>query len=208
MIITTMSESEMVAEVTKDYFNAFRYSDHLDKKFRRHVIKSTRFPVKIHFEYISPRKNKWLIFFESRNKKEVFDNSRISLVAIFDTKIGIHAVMGTFTDGKMHYIIYPPHFFSRYRQRVLQNEIATKDLIIRFFKENYSYVYSVKDIQLTEDKWQREVHGTTKEGVALGFQTAEGNILFKTFITYEMLKGEQIEKFTENEKLRQEIHGI
>lgn len=45
------------------------------------------------------------------------------------------------------------------------------------------------------------------EGVALGYVSAEGNILFKTFVTYDMLKGEQIAKFIENEKIRQEIHG-
>lgn len=33
-----------------------------------------------------------------------------------------------------------------------------------------------------------------------------GNILFKTFVTYDMLKGEQVEKFTRNEEIRKEIH--
>lgn len=205
MIIPTMTEKELIVEVTADYLNAFRYSDHIDKKFRRIVIKSTKFPVRACYEYLSPRKNKWLIFCESRSKKEVLDNSRITLVAIYNTDFGLHAVMGTFTNGKMHYIIYPPHFFSRYRSRT-GSELSGIPLMKQFFKANYSYVYEVKDVQLEEDKYIREVYGSTKEGVALGLFSIEGNILFKTFVTYEMLKGEQIEKFTQNEKLRKEIH--
>ena len=52
----------------------------------------------------------------------------------------------------------------------------------------------------------REVYGSTKEGVAMGVMTVEGNVLFRTFVTYDMLKGEQIEKYTKNEEIRREIH--
>lgn len=206
MITTTMTEKELVIEVTKDYLNAFRFSDHLDKKFRRVVIKARQFPVKMCYEYFSPRKNKWLILCESRSKKEVLDNSRITLVVTFNTALGIHAVMGTFTGGKMHFVIYPPHFFSRYRQRA-QIDMTGIPLIKRFFTDNYSYVYDINVVKLSDNMIKKEVHGSTAEGVALGVQTVEGNVLFKTFITYEMLKGEQIVIFTNNEKIRQEIHG-
>lgn len=207
MIISTMTEAEIVAELDKDYLHAFRYSDHLDRKFRRRVIKSSRFPVRVHYKYISPRKNHWLLFFEARSKKEILDNSRITLVCIFDAPKGTYAAMGTLTGGKMHYVIYLPHFFSRYRSRFIQSDVNTKDLVVRFFTENYSYVYNINEIKLDNDAVMKEIHGSTKEGVALGYQSTEGNVLFKTFVTYEMLKGEQIAKFTENEKIRQEIHG-
>lgn len=36
--------------------------------------------------------------------------------------------------------------------------------------------------------------------------TVEGNVLFRTFVTYDMLKGEQVKKYTKNEEIRQEIH--
>lgn len=206
MITTTMTEKELVVEVTTDYLNAFRYSDHLDKKFRRVVIKARQFPVRMCYEYCSPRKNKWLIFCESRSKKEVLDNSRITLVAIFDTSIGIHAVMGTFTGGKMHFVMYPPHFFSRYRQRSFINMTGIP-LIKRFFSHNYNYVYDINIVTLSENTMQTEVHGSTADGVALGYKTAEENVLFKTFVTYDMLKGEQIAIFTANDKIRREIHG-
>ncbi len=51
------------------------------------------------------------------------------------------------------------------------------------------------------------MYGSTKDGVALGWHTTGGNVHFKTFITYEMTKGDQIEIFAQNEKIRQELHG-
>lgn len=206
MIVSSMSEEELINEVTTDYVNVFRYSDHLDNKFRRIVVKSKIFPVTACKEYVSPRKNRWLIFLEARSKKETLDRSRITLVVTFEAPNGTHAVMGTFTNGRMHYIIYPPHFFARYRQRVIKEDITTTDLIKRFFKFNQGYVYTLKDTPKFGNLALREVYGTTRDGVAMGFMTTHQNVLFKTFITFDMLKGEQIETFTANEKLRQELN--
>jgi hypothetical protein len=52
-------------------------------------------------EYISPRKNKWLIFFEARSKKEIGDFTRITTVCIYDSEHGRYAAMLTFMEGIM-----------------------------------------------------------------------------------------------------------
>ena len=78
--------------------------------------------------------------------------------------------------------------------------------MIRFFHHNSSYVYDLKTIQIKEDQYCIETYGSTREGVCLGVSSAESNILFRTFVTYDMLKGEQVERFTENERIRKEIH--
>jgi hypothetical protein len=200
-----MKEAELLDEVRKDFINAFNYSDTKEKKLRRLAIKANRFPVYAHSFYTSPRKNKWIIFFEARSKKEVGDNCRICCTTYFNTKHGTYAVLVTFTEGKQHLILYPPHFFSRFASRC-GIELHGVDLIVRFFQYNYNYVFTFKDVPLGENTYRREVYGTAKEGVALGFLTDNANVLFKTFITYDMLKGEQIDTFTANEQLRQEIH--
>lgn len=120
----------------------------------------------------------------------------------FNTK---YVFMPSWMDGKLMVLIYPAHFFSRFAERC-GIDLPSDQLLYRFFKHNNSFVYDVKQTAVAENEVVVEVHGSTKEGVALGYYTAEGNILMKTFITYSMLKGEQIEKFTENERLRQEIH--
>ncbi len=205
MIVYTMDEKELIKEVELDYFKVFNYSERLDNKWRRLVIKSRRFPVKTNTLYESPKKNKWILLFEARNKKEIGDMSRVTFVCYYNSPHGYYAIMPTFTNGKHHFIIYPPHFFSRFAKRC-KIELSGVALIRNFFIENSTYVYDVQDKQINENTYRKEVYGTTKDGIALGFMSVNNNVLFKTFITYEMTKGEQIEKFANNEKIRQEIH--
>ncbi len=200
-----MNEAEMKKEVMTDMVNTFSFSDRMDKKFRRLVIKSSRFPVYSVFEYRSPKKNRWIVFFEARSKKEFGDNSRVTFVCTYESKNGLHAIMFTNTNNKAHLIVYPPHFFSRYANR-MNIELTGIELIKQFFKYNNSYVYDIVRKKLDENTYMDECRGSGLDGISLGFLTTEGNVLFKTFITYDMLKGEQISKFTENEKIRREIH--
>lgn len=205
MIVHTMSETELFKEVTTDLVNAFKYSDAKDQKFRRMVIKSTRFPVYAHSLYLSPRKNNWIILFEARSKKEIGEESRITFVTYHNSPHGYYAVMVSYLNNRQHLIVYPPHFFSRYAERC-NIELSGIALITRFFKLNCSYAYQFNNIPLQADKFVTEIYGSTLEGVAMGVETIERNVLFKTFITYDMTKGKQIEAFAENEKIRREIH--
>lgn len=132
--------------------------------------------------------------------------SRMTFVTVYNTPHGLYAIMVSWVDGKPELIFYPPHFFSRFRERT-HKSVSGIDLIILFFRHNKSYVYETKHVPVSEDKARMELYGSTRDGVALGFRTSESNIMFKTFITYDMLKGEQVEKFTQNEKIRQEIHN-
>jgi hypothetical protein len=200
-----MTEKELMSEVISDSANVLRFIDAIDNKFRRLVLKTTKFPVRKCYEYTSRKKNKWLIFLEARKKKEVRDMERLTLVACYDTPHGIYAVMPTYEKGNNRIIIYPPHFFSRYAKRC-GIELSGIELMKRFFPENCSYVYAHKQITIDEEHIAIEVYGSTSEGVAMGIVSEHGNFLFRTFITYEMSKGEQIEKFAENERIRQEIH--
>lgn len=205
MIVYTMTEEELFIEVVTDMGNAFKYSDAKDQKFRRMVIKSNRFPVYAHSIYTSPRKNIWLILFEARTKKEIGEDCRITFVTCYNSPHGYYAVMVSFTNNRQHLILYPPHFFSRYAERCNIN-LSGIDLMLRFFKQNASYVFELKETTVGDNLIRTEVFGSTKEGVAMGFRSIGGNILFKTFITYNMTKGEQVSEFAENEKIRKEIH--
>lgn len=205
MIVYGMTESEIVREVLADMGNAFRYEDRNSNQFRRAVIKAARFPVRSEFVYRSPRKNTWLVLREARTKKEYGDNCRITFVTTHDTPHGIYAIMVSWVEGQPQLILYPPHFFSRFRERMKLSE-SGKNLMLRFFRFNSSYVHETIQKKVNGDQYVVEIAGSTLEGVALGLVSTEGNVLFKTFVTYDMLKGEQIAKYLENEKIRKEIH--
>lgn len=196
MIVPSMTEADLIKEIDADLAQAFKYADSKDKPFRRFVIKSSRFPVYADTDYVSPRKNRWIILFEAKNKSMVGDRSLLTFVVTYSTMHGVYAILVSFINGAKVLTIFPPHFFSRYAERMRLSKTGL-ELIKHYFKFNNNYMYAG-----TADT----VTGTTKEGIALGIQTECYNFLFKTFVSFEMLKGEQIENYLKSNSLREELH--
>ena len=68
---------------------------------------------------------------------------------------------------------------------------------------NYNYGFSYN----TDPDGVVNVFGNCKEGIALGVEyKGKQIILFKTFITYDMCKGQQIEVFAQSNQIREEMH--
>ena len=57
---------------------------------------------------------------------------------------------------------------------------------------------------LDDTQYKQDIVATTTEGVTMGLMTTVG-VLLKTFISYEMAKGEQIENFLRSEQIRKEM---
>lgn len=74
-------------------------------------------------------------------------------------------------------------------------------LVAEYFKYNNNYVF-----EFNTQNQHIEVYGSSTHGVALGVLAEENIFLMKTFVSYEMLKGEQVNKFAEMNKIREEIH--
>lgn len=206
MLVPRMSEEEILCEIKADLPNVLILSDSKDPKVRRIIQKSVLFPVHVHSFVTTKRKNKWILLWEAKSKKNVGDKSLMTLICYQETPRGRYAFMPTWIEGNILLMVYPPHFFSRFAERMNLN-LTGLDLMRRFFEYNASYAYQIKNEKLDNGMYILNVYGSCKEGVAMGVKAANQNIyLFKTFITYDMCKGEQIEDFAENEKMRQEIH--
>lgn len=204
MITAGFSESELIEEIKEDVKNALVISDAKDKKVKRIILKASSFPVYVHSIITTPLKNKWLILWAANTKKNIGDNSIITFVCIHETAHGRYAYMPTWIEGVMILIVYPPHFFRRFRERMHLN-ISGTDLLIRFFRYNADYAFETKTI-IEGDKYGMRTFGSCKEGVAMGLRSINNIVLFKTFVPLDMLKGEQIEKASIGEVLRQEMH--
>lgn len=210
MIVYTMTEESQCKELMSDLLDFLKYQDlNFDKKFRREVIHSSIFPVRRKYEWTSRRRNEWTVIYEARSRKEVGDMARTTNYATVNVSYGKYAYMITFTNGNPQFIFYPPHFFQRFCDRCNIGK-SGKELYARFFRDNSSYCFEICDKYFKKDNGEeymmQEVYGSTKDGVALGVMTIHGNVLFRTFVTYDMLKGDQVEKFTRNEEIRREIH--
>lgn len=202
MIIPQMTEAELLDEIKKDLPKVVSISNNKDGKVRRIIQKSVLFPLYLHSYVTSPRKNKWVILWEARNRKNVGDDSLISFVCYQETPHGRYAYMPTWADKKLILIVYPPHFFSRFAERMNLN-LSGVELIKRYFEKNNSYAYELG----AAAEGRQQIYGSSLEGIALGLKSAEHDIiLFKTFITYEMTKGSQVDAFARNEEIRKEIH--
>lgn len=206
MITASFTESDLIKEINKDMENVLKISDSKEQKVTRIIQKSSVFPVYLHSFVTTPLKNEWLILWEARSKKNIGENSMITLICFHDTPNGRFVYMPTLIQGKFLLIAYPPHFFSRYAQRMNLSLSGIK-LVKYFFERNAGYGFTHKNELINETTAIKHVYGSCSDGIALGDLTASGLVvLFKTFITYEMLKGEQVEEFAKTEAIRKEFY--
>lgn len=206
MYTSTMTADELVKEFTADLPQIIGVSDAKQKKADRIIKKSVLFPVYLHSFVRSKRGNDWMILIEAKSKKYIGDNSLITLVSTFDVGHGRYAIMWSAVRGQPQYIIFTPHFFQRFALRAGVN-LTGIELIHRYFKMNPAYGFNIEK-EVTGDMEKTNVYGSANEGAALGVRlyTEHNIILFRTFITYDMCKGEQIENFAKADQFRREMH--
>lgn len=206
MYTTTMTVDELINEFTADLPQILSISDAKQKKADKIIKKSQLFPVYLHAKIKTKRGNDWLLLIEAKNKKYVGDDCLMTMVSIPLLNGSRYAIMWSSIQGQSIHIIFTPHFFSRYSLRA-GIDLKGEDLILRYFKINPSYGFNVMR-EIIDGNEKINVYGSTNEGVALGVRlfTDKYVVLFKTFITYDMCKGEQIENFAQAEQIRREIH--
>lgn len=201
MIVYTMTEDELLSEVIEDFRTVVSILNDKDKKVANLIRKRTVFPVKFHSFVTTKRKNNWIILWEALSRSNVGDKALISFVCYYDTPNGKYAIFPSFYEGEIILLMFPPHFFSRFANRSGIN-LTGKDLIKRYFDMNYNFGFSY----YTDPDGTVNVYGSSKEGIALGVEMKDQKmILFKTFITYKMCLGQQIEVFAQSNQIREEM---
>ena len=204
MVIPSFTPEQIVAEFRKDLVNIFYYVDHQKQRLRRAALKAHKFPVSIHGWHTSPMKNNWLYILSAQSKKDYDDTSMVTFVMTFRDQQGkTWAMMQSSVRNEPIVIFYTPHLFARYSKRMNLNLLG-EELIYRYFKYNASTSFSIKTTMLDEREYKQDIVATTTEGVTMGLMTTVGALL-KTFISYDMAKGEQIETFMKSEQIRREM---
>ncbi len=208
MYIQTMTTAEILGEYDKDLPQILSVCDAKQTKVDKIIRRSALFPVYLHSSVRSKRGNDWLLLFEARSKKEIGDNCRITLISTFDSTHGRYAIMWTTIKDRPVHIIFQPHFFGRYAKRA-GIDLSGMELIHRYFKLNNSFGFTTQKEQY-DNKIYLNAYGSSSEGIALGYwlNSERPAIFFKTFITYDMCKGQQIESFAQADEIRKEIHEL
>jgi len=138
-----------------------------------------------HFDYTSLRKNKWVYSFFTGPKGKLY----IHLYSYFYTKRSYAIIYYGININRLYYIT--SHFITRYFERqCLDTESPYK--VIRAFTEA-----NTKVVAHPKEKVGYQIYrlfGQMTDGVALGYIHQRINLHeYRTYITNEMLKGDQIE---------------
>ena len=195
MIVDSMTHAEVYQELERDREAITKWWHHNLLDQRRRVLKSTRFPVQLWFEYTSPRKVHYLFFtriFDKRMKKIL-----TGIVAIRRTSEG----MTVYTNWLGHQkLISPtvliPHMWKRYAERANVQKKGI-DLLKHYFANNpFGRDTDNQHVVARSVRYNGEDHlcNCVPEGVMLG-QVVDGIFIAKTFITYDMCCGRQQEEF-------------
>lgn len=208
MIVPTMTSDEQVKELISELSDVMRVCDAKQKKADRIIRTSVLFPVYLHTWHTTRKKNRWLILWEAKSRKNTGDLSLVTTVCVVNTSKGRYALMPCMIADRRIVMLFTPHFFQRFSLRAEIN-LDGEDLIRRYFERNPSYGIETEDDFVDGKHYVTRATCTTSEGAALGVQAICNECIYlimKTFITYDMCKGEQVKKFAESETVRKEIH--
>ena len=195
-----MSIEEVAQELLGDFSNARHIADFRYQNFKSLVLKSSRFPIIRYYECKTvQKKNRFFVTF-SAFKRGQWKEPYCHYYCIYVRPEGLYcAVVGLKED---YVYIYPPHFFARYRERIVKrDDISPEDLIHLFmsrFWSNFSHVITPEEIEDISqwDQLSEEVGidfvGTCPDGVIFG-QRTKNVVLNKTIISESMLFPDQVE---------------
>ena len=171
------------------------------------MLKQTKDNVPVFFkpiELTSKRGNKYILQINSKGKSDFKKKDLLFITYMYYHRPeGIYAVMvasqGVASSADDFYNIYTPHFFDRYRERELKNiHMPKMEAIIDFFTHNATS----KHVEVESEKYKDSLFYTVPTGVMLGNKYNDYICEIKTYITFDMLRGNQVDN---SEKLIDDI---
>jgi hypothetical protein len=196
-----MTHTEVYQELEKEREAVTTWWHHNLWNQRRRVLKSTRFPVRMWFDYTSSRKNRYLFF------TRMYDKHMKRIL----TGIG---VIRRGSDGLTVYtnwlsrqkliapMVLTPHFWKRYAERCHVDKYGT-ELVKHYFSNNpFGKDSDNQKVVARSVRYNGEEHlsNCVTDGVLLG-QMQDGLFIVRTFITYDMTCGLQQQEFESCRKM-------
>ena len=186
MLLVGMKPQELLAEVSDDLKKIAAWFPSQHAIAHRWMLKQ-KLPAWFCTQYKSARNNVWKIMWEIQSRK--FPTGALVEYTTINGKHGRFVIKPQISAGGFFIILYIPHFFKRYRERMkLGDKLKPEQLIRRYLRYNTSGINTGKKLN---------VEVTTKEGIALGNVIYKRLVIINTFITYDMSYGKQVERFND-----------
>ena len=199
IITDTFDYNDLVRVLDQDEAFVHHQIEALQSKYWRLLLKAKPAGLKI-FAPMMVKGNRgidYLIYMLSRDwqitKKQRMPD--YMYFGIYRQSDGFHLVGFMYLDSnplaKPEKAFFTPHFFDRYKERTgLPMDMSKIDVMKDWISKN---LHLNSDTQGNE-KYPNGIFCAYPSGIALGRELPDGSSEMRTFITYEMLRGEQIEK--------------
>lgn len=195
MIVDSMTHEEVYQELERDREGVTRWWRHTLASQRRRVLRCKTFPLKLWFEYTSPRKVNYLFF--TRIFTKHMRSLLTGIAALRRTSEGLTVYTTWLEDQKLiSPMILTPHMFKQYAARC-NVEKSGKELVKHYFMHNAHNKNSHDQRVVGKSvRYNDEEHLSccVNEGVLLG-QVYGDIFIARTFITYDMCSGLQEREF-------------
>ena len=185
MLVPAMTLEEMRDEIMKEIpilKNKVGYMCNNARRMMRRYKMTTYEKIT---EYRSRQKNSWLIRLHwKENEKDFY----IGTIVYFYSNRGLVAFTFDIVKGILHY--HTSHFFTRYNERLNLGLVKPIDILFHYLRGTVNISYG----HLGEVKpGLSKIFGVSQEGIVLGYHHHALKMLrFNTFVTHDMLKGQQL----------------
>ncbi len=199
-----MTVQEIHDEVFEDLKTLRNKIEDLKIDFKRIVLKSSRYPLTKSFALKTrEKKNLFNVGFTALKRSD-WKKPIVNIFGIYTLQEGKYAVVPSIDLNIIS--IYPPHFFKRYRERILKDEsISNEDIIKYYFNNDWGFMGTVVNANFdsvyhcfenvnNEDKIS--FVAATSQGYCFGEKQGNINII-KTIVCEDMLFENQKVIFTE-----------
>lgn len=190
-----MTHAEVYAELSKEREAVTTWWHHNLWNQRRRVLKSTRFPVRMWFDYTSARKNRYLFFTRMYDKHMKRILTGIGVIRRGSDGLTVYT---NWLSGQklIAPMVLTSHFWKRYAERCHVDKYGT-ELVKHYFSNNpFGKDSDNQKVVARSVRYNGEEHlsNCVTDGVLLG-QMQDGIFIVRTFITYDMTCGLQQQEF-------------
>jgi len=185
MLVPSMTLSEIRRELDKDFPIVHRKGEYLLEDLKR-ISRRTRVENIVKFyDYYSKQKNNWIIRVETLKK-----GGYMGCLAYYYGNSGLVCVIKLANDD--HILYHTAHFFKRFNERLHLNLTNPNDIMRAYLNENPSI--QLKAVSVIKPGFY-SFFSASPHGYGLGTCDQEQKFYkMNTFITHDMLRGDQIDR--------------
>lgn len=207
MIVDSMTWEEVIKHFDEDKSNYQNKLASFIKSFSSLILHSRTFPLRRMYLYTTPKTNNSYMFMFEANKRGEWKNPKYRTILLFNQNEGKYALtyaIPVHQPETICYIIYSPHFWGRFKERILKDPaLKTDDVLERFFIRNSSFQLDEVSEGYSLEFEKHEKEGQTQyvlkinDGLCFGSAVYHNTMMMKTIVSKEMLSNKQIEALNE-----------